>query len=51
LKTTLRFDRLRTADGGTSIVAYDGGAALGVVPDLAALQAIAEEGGSDASTD
>lgn len=47
LKTTLRFVRLRTPDGGTSVA--DGGLALGVVPDLAALQALLPEGGTDAS--
>ncbi|HEY2514473.1 MAG TPA: DUF4142 domain-containing protein, partial [Polyangiaceae bacterium] len=48
LKTTLRFDRLRSPDGGT---VADGGPALGIVPDLAALQALLAEGGSDASAD
>ena len=40
LKTAIRFDRLRSVDGGTSVTVYDGGTELGVVPDLAALRAL-----------
>ena len=44
LKTAIRFDRLRSLDGGTSVTVYDGGTELGVVPDLAALRALLTAG-------
>jgi predicted outer membrane protein len=50
LKTFLRFVRLRTLDGGTSLTAFDGGAALGIVPDLAAIQALVDGGATVTAT-
>ncbi len=46
LKTFLRFFRLRTLDGGTTLTVFDGGPAQGIVPDLAALQALSDAGAS-----
>jgi len=47
LKTSLRFDRWRTLEGGVIVVPDAGtGETLGVVGDLAALAALADGGGS-----